>query len=117
MLLDEGVVRPKDVALVGARSLDPGEVEYLAVTGIDDDVERALGGVDAVYVALDVDVLEPSEASVFMPEPGGPSASEVEAILRDVSSRAPLAGIGVTGLRPGARNLPLVERLLTAAGL
>jgi len=116
MLLDDGVVVPEDVALVGARSLDPGEVEYLAVTAIDDDVERALGGVDAVYVALDVDVLEPSEANVFMPEPGGPSANEVEAILRDVASRAPLAGLGVTGLRPDARNLPLVQRLLTAAG-
>ncbi len=116
MLLDDGAVVPEDVALVGARSLDPCEVEYLAVTGIDDDVERALGGVDAVYVALDVDVLEPSEANVFMPEPGGPGANEVERILRDVSSRAPLAGMGVTGLRPDARNGPLVERLLTAAG-
>ncbi|HEY4621501.1 MAG TPA: arginase family protein, partial [Gaiellaceae bacterium] len=112
MLLDEGVVRPKDVALVGARSLDPGEVEYLTETGLDDDVERALRGADAVYVALDVDVLEPSEASVFMPEPGGPSANEVAAILRDVATRAPLAGMGVTGLRPDARNGPLVERLL-----
>ena len=92
-------------------------MEYLAETGIDDDLERALGGVDAVYVALDVDVLEPSEASVFMPEPGGPNANEVEVILRDVASRAPLAGIGVTGLRPDTRNGPLVERLLTAAGL
>ncbi len=117
MLLDAGVVVSEDVALVGARSLDPGEVEYLAVTGIDDDVGRALDGVDAVYVALDVDVLEPSEANVFMPEPGGPGVSEVETILRDVSRRAPLAGMGVTGLRPDARNGPLVERLLTAAGL
>ena len=117
MLLDDGVVVPEDVALVGARSLDPGEVEYLAVTGIDDDLERALGGVAAVYVALDMDVLEPSEANVFMPEPGGPSANEVEAILRDVATRAPLAGMGVTGLRPDARNGPLVERLVTAAGL
>ncbi len=117
MLLDAGVVVSEDVALVGARSLDPGEVEYLAVTGIDDDVGRALDGVDAVYVALDVDVLEPSEANVFMPEPGGPGVSEVETILRDVSRRAPLAGMGVTGLRPDARNGPLVERLVTAAGL
>ena len=117
MLLDDGVVAPEDAALVGARSLDPGEVEYLAEAGIDDDLERALDGVDAVYVALDVDVLEPSEANVFMPEPGGPRAHDVEAILRDVSSRAPLAGMGVTGLRPDARNGPLVERLLAAAGL
>jgi len=117
MLLDDGVVVPEDVALVGARSLDPGEVEYLTETGLDDDVERALRGADAVYVALDVDVLEPSEASVFMPEPEGPSANEVAAILRDLASRAPLAGMGVTGLRPDVRNGPLVERLLTAAGL
>ena len=34
--------------------------------------------------------------------PAGPGASEVEAILRDVASRAHVAGMGLTGLAPGA---------------
>ena len=117
MLLDGGVVPPERVALVGARNLDPPEVAFLADAGIDDSLDRSLVGVDAVYVALDVDVLDPSEAAVFVPEPDGPRVEEVEAILRDVVSRAPLAGIGVTGHLNEERNVPVVTRLLAAAGL
>lgn len=117
MLLDDGVVRPEDVALVGARNLDPPEADYLAETGIDDSLERALEGVDAVYVALDLDVLDPGEAAMFMLEPDGPSVDEVEATLRDVASRARLAGIGVTGHLAQERNVPVITRLLAAAGL
>jgi hypothetical protein len=117
MLLDDGVVRPDDVALVGARNLDPPEAEYLAETGIDDSLERALEGVDAVYVALDLDVLDPSEATVFVPEPHGPSSAEVEAVLHEVVSRTKLAGIGVTGHLRDERNVPVITRLLAAAGI
>ncbi len=117
MLLEDGVVRAPDVALVGARSLDPGEVEYLAETGIDDSLERALAGTDAAYVALDLDVLDPREAEVFMPEPGGPGVGEAEAILSEVAARAAVVGMGVTGLLREERNLPVVSRLLAAAGL
>ncbi len=117
MLLDDEIVAPADVALVGARNLDPPEVDYLAGTAIDDSVDRALAGVDAVYVALDVDVLDPDEAAMFMPEPAGPTVEDVDAILRDVAARAPLAGIGVTGFLPDERNVPVLTRLLAAAGL
>jgi arginase len=116
MLLDDGVVAPADVALVGARNLDPPEVQFLADAGIDDSPARALAGVDAVYVALDLDVLDPSEVAVFVPEPDGPNVADVEAILRDVSAQARVAGIGVTGLLPEESNLPVVARLLAAAG-
>jgi arginase len=117
MLVDGGAVTAGDVALVGARSLDPGEVDFLAETGIDDSLDRALAGVDAVYVALDVDVLEPSAVAVFVPEPGGPGVGDVEEILADVARRSRIAGVGVTGLVPDERNLPVVRRLLAAAGL
>jgi len=117
MLLDDGLVRPQDVALVGARNLDPPEEEYLAATGIDDSFERALDGVDAVYVALDLDVLDSAEAEVFMPEPGGPRAEQIEAVLGGVVSRARLAGIGVTGHLADERNVAVITRLLAAAGI
>lgn len=117
MLLDAGVVRPEDVALVGARNLDPPEAEYLAAAGVDDSLERALTGADAVYVALDVDVLDPAEADVFMPEPNGMTADQAVAILREVASRARVAGAGVTGLVQSDRNVRVVTRLLAAAGL
>ncbi|MCA1480997.1 arginase family protein, partial [Bradyrhizobium sp. NBAIM08] len=76
--LDEGWVRPEDVALVGARNLDAPEVEYMQAHGIDGNVARSLAGTTAVYVALDCDVLDPAAISCFMPEPGGPALVEVE---------------------------------------
>ena len=117
MLLDRELVRPKDTALVGARSLDPPEAEYLSVSGIDDSLDRALSEVEDVYVALDMDVLEPGEAACFMPEPGGPNVPAIEALLQEVAERRRVVGMGVTGLVPDAGNAAVVSRLLTAAGL
>jgi arginase len=117
MLLADGVVAPEDVALVGARSLDPGEIAYLAETGIDESVERALAGVDGVYLALDLDVLDPADAAMFMPEPEGPSVDEIDSTLRAVTTRATVVGAGVTGMLPEERNVPVATRLLAAAGL
>ena len=116
MLLDSEVVAPDDVALVGTRNLDPPEVEYMAATGIDDSLERALAGVDAVYVALDLDVVDPNEADVFMEEPDGRSIADIEAVLLEAWSRANIIGVGVTGLVASDRNVPVVTRLLAATG-
>jgi arginase len=117
MLLDAGVVSPGRVALVGARNLDPPEVEYLAETGIDDSLDRALADAGAVYVALDLDVLDPEEADVFMPEPDGLRIAAVEDILRDTAVRGTIVGVGVTGFLQKERNVRVVTRLLAAAGL
>ena len=116
MLLDAGIVAAEDAALVGARSLDPPELEFLEASGIDDSLERALAGVEATYVALDLDVLDPSEVDVLIPEPDGPSAAEIEALLEDLAGRTSIAGIGVTGLLATERNAALAARMLAAAG-
>jgi arginase len=116
MILDGGFVRAEDAALVGARSLDPPEAEFLAATGIDDSVDRALAGVDATYIALDLDVLDPSEVDVLIPEPNGPSAAEIEALLQSIAGRTTLAGIGLTGFLATERNSALAKRMLVAAG-
>jgi arginase len=120
MILDSGAVDAGDVALVGARALDPPEEEYIAASNIhvgEDAVARALEGVACAYVALDADVLEPSEASVFMPEPGGLSVEEVEAILRDVDERASVLGAGFTGLSFEPTNLEPLARFAAALRL
>ena len=62
-------------------------------------------------------MLDPSAASVFVPEAAGPAVEEIETVLRDVSARVHVAGAGVTGGLPDERNLPVVSRLLAAAGL
>lgn len=116
MLLDEGVVDVADAALVGARNLDPPEAEYMRAVGLDDSIDRAVSGVDATYVALDLDILDPSEVDVLTPEPNGPSARELEALLRDLAGRTRIAGIGVTGLLATERSGALAVRMLMAAG-
>ena len=114
--IDQGAVSPGDVALVGARSLDPPEIDYMAEVGIDADIGRALDGCERVYVAFDCDVLHPSELAVFMPEPGGPTLAEAEALLGDIAGRGNLVGLGLTGLT-GDADPDSVARLATAAGL
>ena len=116
MLLDDGVVRHDDVALVGARNLDPPEAEFMAEAGIDDSLERALEDVDVAYVALDLDVLDPEEADVFVPEPDGLSVADLEAVLQDARARSTLAGIGITGFLATERNVAVITRSLAAAG-
>ena len=117
MLLDDAVVAPEDVALVGARNLDPPEQDYMNEKGIDDSLERALDGVDAVYVALDLDVLDPPLVDVLVPEPNGPSVEQIAAILQQARARAHLAGMGVTGHFRTEKNADAATRLLVSAGL
>jgi arginase len=116
MAIDEGSVRTGDVALVGARDLDPPEQDYVSARGIDDDLGRALDGVVGAYIALDADVLEPGLVSCFMPFPGGPSVEEVESTLRDVVARTRVVGMGLTGLRADAEPETLAG-FAAAAGL
>ena len=116
MLIDSGAVAAGDVALVGARNLDPPEVEFIAAAGIHDDPQAVLDRVDCVYVALDCDVFEPSELSVFMPEPGGPSLADLERQLGAIRESGTIVGAGLTGLAPDPANVEKLERLTAALG-
>jgi arginase family enzyme len=120
MLLDSGAVAAGDVALVGARNLDPPEEEFIRSSGLllgEDGISSALEGAGCAYVALDVDVLEPSEMSVFMPEPEGLSRLEVERLLRAVEARAKILGAGFTGLSFEPSNIEPLTAFAEALGL
>jgi arginase family enzyme len=116
MVIDSGAVDAPDVALIGARNLDPPEVEFIAATGIHDDPQAVLDRVDCVYVAIDCDVFDPAELSVFMPEPDGPRLAEVERQLAAIRESGTVVGVGLTGLAPDPANVEKVERLTTALG-
>ena len=116
MLLDRGTLAAEDVVLWGVRNLDPSEEEFVAAAGIADDPDALLGHAEAVYVALDCDVLDPGELAVFMPEPGGPSLDEVELLLERVRHSGKLVGAGFTGLAPDPANVEKLEGLVTALG-
>lgn len=111
MLIDAGDVDPQDVTLLGARNLDPPETEFIAETGI----RQELGALpDEIYVAVDLDVIRPGDLDVFMPEPGGPTFDELESLLKALPT--PI-GAGFTGgLRTG-RNEALLPRLAVALSL
>ena len=111
MLIDAGDVAPEDVTLLGARNLDPPEEAFVTAAGI----RQELGELpEHVYVALDADVIEPTQLDVWMPEPGGIPLDELEALLAGI--RRPV-GAGFTGLKGSERNEEALARLGHALGL
>ena len=116
MLLDRGTLAAGDVVLWGARNLDPAEVEFIAAAGIGDDPDALLDRSEAVYVALDCDVLDPGELAVFFPEPAGRPLDELEQLLARVRDSGKLVGAGFTGLAPDPANVEKLGRLAAALG-
>jgi arginase len=111
MLIDAGDVDPADVILLGARNLDPPEEVFIAEAGIRNE----LGDLpEAVYVALDLDVIRPGELDVFMPEPGGPTVDELEQLLASIPRPV---GAGITGGLATERTERELPRLGHALGL
>ncbi|TML02804.1 MAG: arginase family protein [Actinobacteria bacterium] len=120
MLIDSGAVEAADVALVGARNLDPPEEEFIGASGLhvgEQGIAQALDGAGCTYVAVDCDVLEPSELSVFMPEPGGPSLEDVGRILRGVAAQTKVLGAGFSGLSFEPSNVEPLTGLAAALSL
>jgi len=120
MILDSGAVAAEDVALVGARNLDPPEEEFIAASGIrvgPEGIEEALDGAACAYVAFDADVAEPSELSVFMPEPDGLTLVELERLLLEIRGRTSVLGAGLTGLSFEPANVEPLGKLTSALGL
>jgi arginase family enzyme len=120
MIIDSGAVEPEDVALVGARNLDPPEEEFIRSSGVhtgEEGITRALEGASCTYVALDCDVLEPSEISAFMPEPGGLSRADVERIFRELGGRTKVLGAGFSGLTFEPANVEPLTGFVRALGL
>jgi arginase family enzyme len=118
-LIDSGAVAAEDVALIGARNLDPPEEEFIAQNALHlgaNAVGRAVDGTDGTYVAIDFDAIDEGEVSSFMPEPNGMSLSEVEQVVHGARQERQILGAGFSGLRRDERNVPAVARLASAAG-
>jgi arginase family enzyme len=120
MLIDAGAAVPARVALVGARNLDPPEARFIAESGLhagENAIARATADVDCVYVALDLDVLDPADAAPFFPEPDGPSAAELEGLLEGLAGEYTIVGAGFSGATGAAPNEELLRRFARALGL
>jgi arginase len=102
-------VPEEHVLLVGARDLDPREEERLAASAIGradadslgDALEELAGRVDAVYVHIDLDVLDPSEGQPnSLAVPDGFGAAELEAALEGIQARFEVPAAALTAYEP-----------------
>lgn len=109
-LVASPALRPEQVALVGTRSIDPGEAEYIERTGINglESVEP-----DAVlYLHIDLDVLD-GITSVCYPEPDGLSAPELTESIAVLAATHRIVGMGITEYRPSEpQDEQMLRRLL-----
>jgi arginase len=131
-LIDDGVVPAERVLLAGARSWDPGEEAYTAESGIRsftvDDLTDPAGLVDAVaatgatalYLHIDLDVLDPAEFSGLLdPEPFGLQPAELLAAISALTARLPLAGATIAAYAPASEegrvdDAPTILRIVGA---
>ncbi len=124
-------LNPTRVVLVGARSFDPAEDEYIAANAVahvdvSDFGPEALiaaveaSGAESVYVHIDLDVLDPGDVTgVGFPEPFGLAAGALVDALKALLTRFPLAGAGITQFAPASvesavDDLPTILRIIGA---
>ena len=109
-------VHSPNVLHLGGRDFDPGEFDRLqdagvelmsasAVSFVTPDFERALGSladrVDAVYLHVDLDVLDPSEGTAnAYSATGGLTGSELLAVVRACLAKLPVHTVALTAYDP-----------------
>ena len=119
-----------NVALVGARQLDSGEVRNLdgsRVRRIRFDAEHpdaqgllAFARQRQVWVHIDIDVVDPADMpAVASPVSGGPSLSALAELLRELAAVSDVRGIELCGYDPTkdatARLVAPLAELMSAA--
>ena len=68
---------------------------------IDDAIAEALDGPDAVYISVDIDVIDPGNApGTGTPEPGGMLPREVLRAVRRIASQVEVAGVDIVEVSP-----------------
>ncbi|MFB9830637.1 GNAT family N-acetyltransferase [Actinoallomurus acaciae] len=103
-LVPDRPLRRDQVVLAGVRALDPAERAYaegLPVVTDAASLPAAVGDADAVYVHIDLDVLDPDVfASVGTPEAGGLTPGQVVGMVTALAERFEIAGLGITEYEP-----------------
>ena len=106
-------VRLDRVVLAGTREFDPAESDLIAAEGItvisvdadpDAFVEAvAATGADAVYLHVDLDVLDPAEITGLSdPVPFGMTVPQLTAAITALRARFPLAGASLAAFAPAS---------------
>lgn len=114
--LDE-LIHPENLALVGIRSWEAEEIEYLKNNpvllirawdlhhkGYQDAcrlLKERFADYDALYFTLDIDVLDPSAApGTGTPEAGGPSSREILEMVKFILRELPVKAMDIVEVSP-----------------
>tara|TARA_Y100000310_G_C20698425_1_gene827390 strand:- start:361 stop:1062 length:702 start_codon:yes stop_codon:yes gene_type:complete len=103
-LIEENVVKPENVILIGIRNPHPQEIQYLKQKGITFFTVKGLKLQDTcdivmerfnqkeLYISIDIDVLDPAHApGVFYPEPAGLTTRQLLYFLQRIRNLNPVA--------------------------
>jgi agmatinase len=119
-LIESGAVLGRNFVQVGLRGYwpSPDVLEWMHEQGlrwhlmteieargaeavIDDAIAEALDGPDAVYLSVDIDVVDPGSApGTGTPEPGGMLPRELLRAIRRIVGRVELAGMDIVEVSP-----------------
>jgi arginase family enzyme len=118
-LVDEGHLRPEDITLIGARSVRQSlhEIEYARQNGarvipleeldemglpaIREEIRGRLKDAEAVYISLDIDVVDPAFCPAQKyPDAAGMAPREILSIMRTAATAAPIAGFDLCCFSP-----------------
>ena len=111
-------VRPEDVVILGAKDVDPEEMEFVRSLGVslystfdimhlglarvmDEAVARVAQHTDAVYVSFDADVMDMRLApGTGITTKGGLTYREISYICRTLGERLTVAGLDIIEVNP-----------------
>jgi arginase len=112
------VIKPEQVAIIGARDLDPGEKDNLREAGVmvmgmeqidrfglvgvmEKAFERVLEGADGLFLSLDMDAMDPRHApGVGTPVPAGLTEREAHLACEMIAETGRLIGMDVVEVNP-----------------
>ena len=125
-------LNPSRIVLAGTRSVDSAEAEYISherirVVSVEELADEkivtdavAATGAGAVYLHIDLDVLDPRELSGLNdPVPFGLSVQNLIAAIRAVKHQHRIVGAGITSFAPSSPaaasdDLPTILRIIGA---
>jgi arginase len=130
-LLPETPLLASRVVLAGTRSLDSAEQEFVEESGIRSLAPGELtagaltaalveSDADAVYLHVDLDVLDPGEfGALGFPEPFGVTIAGLVDLIHEAKSALPIIGAGITEFAPRSAEqaddeLPTILRIIGA---
>ena len=137
-LVDEGYLLPEDIIILGPRGVRQSleEIEYARENNVRvfplqeideqglpvilDDLSKRLKEVDAVYISLDIDVVDPAFCPAQKyPDAAGMAPREILTVIRKVTKTIPIAGFDLCCFSPrydeGQRGALLAARFALEA--